>query len=269
MTLNSSFFHGSGYRPLTFAEQVAVSGYAQEVSISGRFDPYWVLVPSGEALYADLNVFSASGWKGATGQPPPQFGHHREDNNTVLARGHNATSGINYLFPTSTEDLNEDFQSERRFLDYRFYEHSGILITYPSNHPDETPEYPNPNSLNPREETLRTDGIKDAMPAFDNLASDFSSASEELLDYTLGITNPFIHYYEDTYAQVYHPKGKTGPSNTRVNYYDIKDFDDRQPRDKSIKITGSPVAQNEQLFSTYTIREVEEPKKKKKKEKDA
>jgi hypothetical protein len=113
-----------------------------------------------------------------------------------------------------------------------------------------------------------TGGIKDAMPAFDNLASDFSSASGEALDFTLGITNPFIHYYEDTYAQVYYPWGKTGPSNTRVNYYDIRDFDDRKPRDKSIKIIGSPVAQNEQLYSTYTIREVAEPKKKKEKEKD-
>jgi hypothetical protein len=246
MVLNSNFFNGSGYRPLTLAEQVAVSGYVKEVYNGQDGDStFYVLLPSGESTYADLGR------------------HHREDNTTVLVHGHNAVSGINYLFPTGIEDINEDFQLEKRFLDYRFYEHSGVLITYPSNHPDETPDESKSKRVHPREAVSQTDGIKDAMAAFDNLASDFSSASKEALDFTLGITNPFIHYYEDTYDQVYFPKGKTGPSNTRVNFYDTRDFDDRKPRDKSIKITGSPVAKNEQLFSTYKTRTAEDPKKEK------
>ena len=220
MVLNSQFFNGSGYRPLTFLEQQAVSGLMED-SVGGVIAqrPFYVLVPSGEAVYANLAE--------ADYNPPPsgsvgyvtstqRAGQHRAGNTSILVHGHNAKYGINYLFPTTNGSLNEDFTTSGwRFENLEWYERSGVLISYPSNHPDELRS--GATSQNPKELVRSDQGIKDSVAAFDKLSSDFSSASGELLDFTLGITNAFIHYYEDTYSQVYFPRGKRGPSGTRVN----------------------------------------------------
>lgn len=257
MVLNTDFFNGSGYRPLTPIEQAAATGYAAEVYRGlDVLHPFYVLVPSGEAIYASL----------ADAETDPK-GQHREGNTSILVHGHNAEYGINYLFPTGIGNLDEDFTTgEKRFEELEWYERSGVLITYPSNHPNELT--PGATSASPKTRVENSQGIKDSVAAFSDLSSEFSNASGHIRESTLGITNPFIHYYENTYSQVYFPQGKTGPTDTRVNKYDTTKFKNRNPRDKSIQIIGSPVAKNERLYSTYTVRDVEEPDKKKEKGND-
>ena len=370
--LNSDYFNGSGYRPLTDEERIAVSGYVQEVAISGRFDPYFVLLPSGEAggkgleveipvsytsrkntitggnengsgyfttgagssfseasspdrsglwIGADANMVGGPGFFGAHGltrmtkikgvfgttgfftQDPWASGHRpstgtktkyntpsavsittygtervfvKDLNQDVLVQGYNAKAGINYFFPVAgAGDLDEDIQFETRFDDLIFYEQNGVLITYPSNHPDESPAIG--EALYPKEAVTAEQGIRDS--AFASVGSDrrttgavgdasttvassfFSSASgldnQELLGFTLGITNPTIHYYPDDYGQVYFPRGKTGPTKTSVNG---SSKIAKKTTNKAIKFAGSAVAVNSgQLFSAYGVKTVEEP----------
>ena len=58
MTLNSDFFHGSGYRPLTPQEQVAASGYDSYFG-DGLLE-YYVVVPSAEAHFFDFSQSRAT-----------------------------------------------------------------------------------------------------------------------------------------------------------------------------------------------------------------
>ena len=204
-------------------------------------------------------------------------GEKKENNEDVETKGYEAPFGINYYFPAPTGDLTEDWQSSSRFGDVRWYEQSGLIPTYPSNHPDESRDPQ--RSPNPKERVYGYQGSRDAAGAANGLetgspkssvdgSSDqaFSNAADSTnTTYVLGIQNAFLHYYEDDYRFVYRPGGKTGPTRTLVNEYESLDFNDRQKHggnrpgrisDKADKIFGSPsVADEKYKHSAYVTRE--------------
>ena len=201
----------------------------------------------------------------------------KENNTDVETKGYEAPFGINYYFPAPTGDLNEDWQLSSRFGDVRWYEQSGLIPTYPSNHPDESSDPQ--RSPSPKERVYGYQGSRDAAGAANGLetgspkssvdgSSDqaFSNASDSTnTTYVLGIQNAFLHYYEDDYGFVYKPGGKTGPTRTLVNEYEALNFNDRHKHggnrpgrisDKADKIFGSPsVADEKYKHSAYVTRE--------------
>jgi len=208
------------------------------------------------------------------------LGEKKENNEDVETKGYNAPFGINYFFPAPTGDLNEDWQSSSRFGDVRWYEQSGLIPTYPSNHPDESRDPQ--RSPNPKERVYAYQGSKDAAGAADELktgspkssvdgSSDqaFSNAVDSTnTNYVLGMENAFVHYYEDSYQYVYKPGGKTGPTKTLVNKFEALDFNDRfhhresksEIKDKSDKIYGIQVSADANYkHSAYVVKSTPEP----------
>ena len=205
------------------------------------------------------------------------LGDKKENNTDVETKGYNVAFGINYYFPLATGDLNEDFQASTRFGDVRWYEQSGLIPTYPSNHPDESRDPQ--RAQNPKERVYGHQGSRDAAGAANNLEAgnpkssidsstdgSFSNASDSTnTNYVLGIQNAFLHYYEDDYGFVYKPGGRTGPTRTLVNEYEALNFNDRHKHggnrpgrisDKADKIFGSPfVADAKYKHSAYVTRE--------------
>ena len=206
------------------------------------------------------------------------LGDKKENNPDVETEGYNAPFGINFFFPTAgAGDLAEDWQSSTRFNDIRWYEQSGLIPTYPSNHPDESRD-PS-RSPNPKQRVYGYQGSRDAAGATNELETgspkssktgtsdqSFSNASDSTnTNYVLGIQNAFLHYYEDDYGFVYKPGGKTGPTRTLVNEYEALNFNDRHKHggnrpgrisDKADKIFGSPfVADAKYKHSAYVTRE--------------
>ena len=180
MTLNSEFFHGSGFRPLTPAEQVAVSGHRDKNPlISGTFEHY-VVVPSAEANFFD-------------------FSQSREENPVVLAKGYNALYGINYLYPVDNGGLGLDGNIQTPFDDIEFFEKSGVYLSYPSNY--ETHTDPLALSLRVSPKVIDPAGrISDSIAGFDGLNSSFSNAPRRIPstiidDFT--VFSSYIHYLPD------------------------------------------------------------------------
>ena len=209
-----------------------------------------------------------------------KLGDKKENNTDVETRGYEAPFGINYYFPAPTGDLNEDWQSSSRFGDVRWYEQSGLIPTYPSNHPDESSDPQ--RSPNPKERVYGYQGSRDAAGAADELetgspkssadgSSDqaFSNATDSTnTNYVLGMEDAFMHYYEDTYQYVYKPGGKTGPTKTLVNKFESLDFNDRfhhresksEIKDKSEKIYGVQVSADPSYkHSAYVVKSTPEP----------
>ena len=208
------------------------------------------------------------------------LGEKKENNEDVETKGYEAPFGINYFFPAPTGDLNEDWQSSSRFGDVRWYEQSGLIPTYPSNHPDESRDPQ--RSPNPKERVYAYQGSKDAAGAANELetgspkssvdgSSDqaFSNAADSTnTNYVLGMEDAFMHYYEDTYQYVYKPGGKTGPTKTLVNKFESLDFNDRfhhresksEIKDKSEKIYGVQVSADPSYkHSAYVVKSTPEP----------
>ena len=206
------------------------------------------------------------------------LGDKKENNPDVETKGYNAPFGINFFFPTEGAGaLIEDWQSSSRFDDIRWYEQSGLIPTYPSNHPDESRD-PS-RSPNPKQRVYGYQGSRDAAGAANELETgspkssktgtsdqSFSNASDSTnTNYVLGIQNAFLHYYEDDYGFVYKPGGRTGPTRTLVNEYEALNFNDRHKHggnrpgrisDKADKIFGSPfVADAKYKHSAYVTRE--------------
>lgn len=239
-------------RPIVGSQGLPESGYDGGA-------PFYQVVPSGE-------------W----------WGDDYEQNNAdVETRGYSAPSGINYFFPTEgVGDLNEDWQSSTRFQDIRWYEQSGLIPTYPSNHPDESRDPL--RSPSPKERVYAYQGSRDAAGAANKLdtgspqssvdgSSDqaFSNVADSTnTKYVLGMEDAFIHYYEDTYQYVYMPGGRTGPTRTLVNKFEALDFNKRfhnrnnggEITDKADKIFGVQIAQDSLYAkSGYRKIETEEP----------
>ena len=208
------------------------------------------------------------------------LGDKKENNTDVETKGYNAAFGINYYFPLATGDLNEDFQASTRFGDVRWYEQSGLIPTYPSNHPDESRDPQ--RSQNPKERVYGYQGSRDAAGAANNLEAgnpksstdsstdgSFSNAADSTnTNYVLGMEDAFMHYYEDTYQYVYMPGGRTGPTRTLVNKFEALDFNKRfhnrnnggEITDKADKIFGVQIAQDSLYAkSGYRKIETEEP----------
>ena len=208
------------------------------------------------------------------------LGEKKENNTDVETKGYEAPFGINYYFPAPTGDLNEDWQSSSRFGDVRWYEQSGLIPTYPSNHPDESRDPQ--RSPNPKERVYGYQGARDAAGAANGLetgspkssvdgSSDqsFSNAADSTnTKYVLGMEDAFMHYYEDTYTFVYMPGGRTGPTRTLVNKFEALDFNKRfhnrnnggEITDKAEKIFGVQIAQDSLYAkSGYRKIETEEP----------
>jgi hypothetical protein len=180
MTLNSEFFHGSGFRPLTPAEQVATSGYYDKNPlITGVFEHY-VVVPSAEANFFD-------------------FSQSREENLVVLAEGYNAIYGINYLYPVDNGGGGLDGNTETPFDDIEFFEKSGVYLSYPSNYETQT----DPLALHLRVSPKVIDPagrISDSIAGFDGLSSSFSNAPRRIPstiidDFT--VFEGYVHYLPD------------------------------------------------------------------------
>jgi len=243
--------------------------YASITGVDEGSDLVFFQSPPSELLGS--NTFRIPVWKNLLGEK-------KENNPDVETKGYEAPFGLNYFFPTEgAGDLSEDWQSSSRFGDIRWYEQSGLIPTYPSNHPDESRDPQ--RSPSPKEPVYGYQGSRDAAGAANGLetgspkssttgASDqsFSNASDSTnTTYVLGIQNAFLHYYEDDYGFVYRPGGKTGPTRTLVNEYESLDFNDRQKHggnrpgrisDKADKIFGSPsVADEKYKHSAYVTRE--------------
>ena len=208
------------------------------------------------------------------------LGDKKENNTDVETKGYNAAFGINYYFPLATGDLNEDFQASTRFGDVRWYEQSGLIPTYPSNHPDESRDLQ--RAQNPKERVYGYQGSRDAAGAANNLEAgnpksstdsstdgSFSNAADSTnTNYVLGMEDAFLHYYEDTYSFVFHPGGGSGPTRTLVNKFEALDFNERfhnrnnggEITDKADKIFGVQIAQDSLYAkSGYRKIETEEP----------
>lgn len=207
-------------------------------------------------------------------------GDKKENNIDVETKGYNAPFGINYYFPLPTGDLNEDWQSSSRFGDVRWYEQSGLIPTYPSNHPDESRDPQ--RAQNPKERVYGYQGSRDAAGAANNLEAgnpksstdsstdgSFSNAADSTnTNYVLGMEDAFLHYYEDTYSFVFHPGGGSGPTRTLVNKFEALDFNKRfhnrnnggEITDKADKIFGVQIAEDSLYAkSGYRKMETEEP----------
>ena len=208
------------------------------------------------------------------------LGDKKENNPDVETKGYNAAFGINYYFPLPTGDLNEDFQASTRFGDVRWYEQSGLIPTYPSNHPDESRDPQ--RAQNPKERVYGYQGSRDAAGAANNLEAgnpksstdsstdgSFSNAADSTnTNYVLGMEDAFLHYYEDTYSFVFHPGGGSGPTRTLVNKFEALDFNKRfhhrdnggEITDKADKIFGVQIAEDSLYAkSGYRKMETEEP----------
>lgn len=208
------------------------------------------------------------------------LGDKKENNTDVETKGYNAAFGINYYFPLPTGDLNEDWQSSSRFGDVRWYEQSGLIPTYPSNHPDESRDPQ--RAQNPKERVYGYQGSRDAAGAANNLEAgnpksstdsstdgSFSNAADSTnTNYVLGMEDAFLHYYEDTYSFVFHPGGGSGPTRTLVNKFEALDFNKRfhhrdnngEITDKADKIFGVQIAEDSfYAKSGYRKMETEEP----------
>ena len=208
------------------------------------------------------------------------LGDKKENNTDVETKGYNAAFGINYYFPLPTGDLNEDWQSSSRFGDVRWYEQSGLIPTYPSNHPDESRDPQ--RAQNPKERVYGYQGSRDAAGAANNLEAgnpksstdsstdgSFSNAADSTnTNYVLGMEDAFFHYYEDTYSFVFRPGGRSGPTRTLVNKFEALDFNKRfhhrnkngEITDKADKIFGVQIAQDSLYAkSGYRKMETEEP----------
>ena len=211
-----------------------------------------------------------------------KLGEKKENNEDVETKGYEAPFGINYYFPAPTGNLNEDFQASTRFGDIRWYEQSGLIPTYPSNHPDESSDPQ--RSPSPKERVYGYQGSRDAAGAANNLQAgnpksstdsstdgSFSNAADSTnTKYVLGMENAFLHYYEDTYTFVYKPGGRTTPTRTLVNKFEALDFNERfhsrgrgnrgEITDKSDKIVGVQIMQDSAYAkSGYRKIETEEP----------
>ena len=220
------------------------------------------------------NTFRIPVWK-------YNLGDKKENNPDVETEGYNAPFGINFFFPTEgAGDLGEDWQSSSRFGDVRWYEQSGLIPTYPSNHPDESRDPQ--RAQNPKERVYGYQGSRDAAGAANNLEAgnpksstdsstdgSFSNAADSTnTNYVLGMENAFLHYYEDTYSFVYHPGGRSGPTRTLVNRFEALDFNERfhhrddggEITDKADKIFGVQIAEDSLYAkSGYRKMETEEP----------
>jgi hypothetical protein len=220
------------------------------------------------------NTFRIPVWK-------YNLGDKKENNPDVETEGYNAPFGINFFFPTEgAGDLGEDWQLSSRFGDVRWYEQSGLIPTYPSNHPDESRD-PS-RSPNPKERVYGYQGSRDAAGAANNLEAgnpksstdsstdgSFSNAADSTnTNYVLGMEDAFLHYYEDTYSFVFRPGGRSGPTRTLVNKFEALDFNERfhhrdnnkEITDKADKIFGVQIAQDSLYAkSGYRKMETEEP----------
>ena len=205
------------------------------------------------------------------------LGERKESNPDVETKGYVAEFGLNYVFPIEgASDLTEDWQASTRFQDIRWYEQSGLIPTYPSNHPDESRDPL--RSPSPKERVYAHQGSRDAAGAANKLetgspqssvdgSSDqaFSNAADSTnTKYVLGMEDAFMHYYEDTYQYVYMPGGRTGPTRTLVNKFEALDFNKRfhnrnnggEITDKADKIFGVQIAQDS-LYAKIGYRKVE------------
>ena len=243
--------------------------YASITGVDEGSDLIFFQSPPSELLGS--NTFRIPVWKNLLGEK-------KENNPDVETKGYEAPFGLNYFFPTEgAGNLSEDWQASSRFDDIRWYEQSGLIPTYPSNHLDESRDPT--RSPSPKEPVYGYQGSRDAAGAANGLetgspkssatgASDqsFSNASDSTnTTYVLGIQNAFLHYYEDDYGFVYRPEGKTGPTRTLVNEYEALNFNDRHKHggnrpgrisDKADKIFGSPsVADEKYKHSAYVTRE--------------
>ena len=185
MTLNSQFFHGSGFRPLTPIEQVATSGYAER---GGHLvDQHYVVVPSSEAHFFD-------------------FSQSEDDNVKVLAEGYNALYGINYLYPYNNDGLGIDGDIKTPWDDIEFFEKSGVYLSYPSNYKKMVNPQVLPLRVSPKELPVASDDFPDSgrmsssVVGFDGLSSTFSNASTStpsniISDYS--VFSGYVHYLPD------------------------------------------------------------------------
>lgn len=180
MTLNSDFFHGSGFRPLTAIEQVATSGYAER---GGHLvDKHYVVVPSSEAHFFD-------------------FSQSREENLVVLAEGYNAIYGINYLYPINNSGGGLDGKIETPWDDIEFFEKSGVYLSYPSNYTKMADPEALASRVSPKKLPVPDSGwMSSSVVGFDGLSSTFSNASTStpsniISDYS--VFSGYVHYLPD------------------------------------------------------------------------
>jgi hypothetical protein len=176
MTLNSDFFHGSGYRPLTAQEQVATSGYDRYLGGGGPFE-YYVIVPSAEAHFFD-------------------FSQSREENSLVFAKGYSAVYGINYLYPI---EIGPPIQEVNPWEDIEFFEISGVYLSYPSNYTTQVRDDAEQLRISPKDIDT-TARMSDSIVGADGLDSNFSNASKSVPNNIIDNFTAFagyIHYMRD------------------------------------------------------------------------
>jgi len=193
MTLNSTFFHGSGFRPLTVAEQVAASGYVGMAGSAYESFEYYVVVPSSEANFFD-------------------FSQSEDDNVKVLAEGYSSLYGFNYLYPADNGGLGYDGDIKTPHDDIEFFERSGVYMTNPSNYT--TQVHPEAASLRASPIVIPTDSrMSDTTTGFDGLNSNFSKAPSfipsTMID-DITVFEGYVHYLPDSYNKV-----------IKINYKDL------------------------------------------------
>ena len=185
MTLNSDFFHGSGFRPLNAFEKVAASGYTKMAGSAHESFEYYVVVPSSEANFFD-------------------FSQSKDDNVKVLAQGYSSLYGFNYLYPADKGGLGYDGDIKTPHDDIEFFERSGVYMTHPSNYLSQV--HPDAASLRASPKVLPTGSrMSDTTTGFDGLNSNLSKApsfipSTMIDDFT--VFEGYVHYLRDNNNQV-------------------------------------------------------------------